>query len=121
MPDLSSSATAEAQISRGMVRIYKDFLGRGPTSATTTVADNIVTTVCRDSLTKAETSLVASDDAETVRAIRRKFQVAMGEDMRALVGETLGRETISFLSDHDVTSDISVEIVVLAEAQPATA
>lgn len=120
MPDLSPSASTEAKISRGMVRIYKDYLGRGPTSATTTIADNFVTTICRESLTKAEISLVSSNDEETVRSIRRKFQTAMGGDICALVEGLVDRKSVGFLSDHDVSSDISVEIVVLEDEASAS-
>jgi uncharacterized protein YbcI len=98
-----------------MVAIYKDFLGRGPTTAQTTIADGFVATICRDSLTTAERRLVDNGDRDTVREMRRKFQAAMSEDMIKLVERTLGRKATGFLSDHDVDNDVAIETILLAD------
>lgn len=98
-----------------MVAIYKEFLGRGPTSATTTITDGFVTTICRDSLTKAEQRLIERGSKELVRTMRRQFQAAMSDDMINLVEETLGRKATAFLSDHDVDQDVAIETIVLEE------
>lgn len=95
--------------------IYKDFLGRGPTSATTTITDGFVTTLLRDSLTLAERRLVETGDGELVRDMRRRFQSAMSGDMIKLAEETTGRSCLAFLSDHDVDNDIALETIVLRE------
>lgn len=115
MPDVRDKATDQRSISRGVVAIYKDFLGRGPTSATTTITDGFVTTICRDCLTRAERRLVERGDREMVRTMRRRFQQSMSEDMIRLVEETTGRRATAFLSDHDVEQDVAIETIVLAE------
>ena len=106
------------QISHGIVGIYKDYLGRGPTSARTVIAGDSVTTVCEDGLTRAERSLVEAGDGDTVREIRRKFQMAMGAEIKELVASVTGRRPRAILSDHDVDLDIAVETVIL-EPEPA--
>jgi len=105
----------EKEVSRGVVAIYKEYLGRGPTEARTEITRNAAATTLQDSLTKAEHSLIEAGDAEQVREIRRKFQHAMRADITALVEGVTGRKTKSFLSDHDVTHDIAVEMVVFED------
>jgi len=112
MTDAASSESPEKTISRGVVSIYKDHLGRGPTSARTTIADDHVSVICSDCLTKAERNLVANGDAEIVHLIRRKFQDAMKPAVIALVEQVSSREAETMLSDHDVDHDIAIETVV---------
>jgi uncharacterized protein YbcI len=113
---LTETLTPEREISSGMVAIYKEYMGRGPETVSTTITGDAVLTVLRGGLTKAERSLVESGDAETVRNVRRKFQDAMEDDIRELVGRSLGRECNGFLSDHDVLDDVAVEVVLLNPA-----
>ena len=106
----------EREISRGIVAIYKEYLGRGPTSARTELTEHTAITTLSDALTKAEHSLIERGDGPTVRDMRRKFQAAMRADITTLVEEVTGRKTASFLSDHDTEKDVAVEIVVFEEA-----
>jgi uncharacterized protein YbcI len=102
------------RIAKGMVVIYKEHLGRGPTKARTTLHENMVVTVLSDSLTKAELTLIAKDKGDAVRDIRRLMQEAMEGDMRKLIETELHRETVAFLSDHCPKPDYAVEILLLA-------
>ena len=124
VPDVRERATDQQTISRGIVAIYKDFVGRGPTTAQTTITDAFVTTICRDTLTRAERTLVDSGDGDVVRGMRRKFQAAElrqrladpdGKEMIRLVEQTTGRHAAAFLSDHDVEQDIAIETIVLVD------
>ena len=82
-----SSSPVDRQISRGVVAIYKDYTGRGPTNALTTISDLCSTTLLHDALTKAERKLVEEGDYEMVRALRRRFQDVMGDDICAPRGK----------------------------------
>jgi uncharacterized protein YbcI len=101
------------EIARGVVAIYKQHLGRGAVNARTLVSDNVVTVLCEGGMTLAERKLVADGRGDAVRSIRRELQAVMEDDIRALVERSLGRESASFLSDHDVERDIAIEVVVL--------
>jgi uncharacterized protein YbcI len=103
---------APREISRGVVAIYKDYMGRGPTDAHTEITGNAAITRVCGSLTKAEQSLVADGRANVVREMRRNFQDAMGSEMTALVEAATGREAECFLSDHDTESDLAIEVVL---------
>lgn len=113
---MSSTAvmTPQKEISRGIVAIYKEYLGRGPTTVRTAITDEASITMIEDSLVKAEMSLVNAGEAETVREIRRKFQFAMRDDITSLVERVTGRRCVAFLSDHDTEPDVAVEMVVFA-------
>ena len=102
------------QISKGMVSIYKDVMGRGPTKARTTIANDMVVTVLEDSLTKGERSLAAQDQADAVRELRRNVQSVMSSEITKLVEMTLHREVLCFLSDHSPDPDYAVEVLLLA-------
>ncbi len=107
------ATSPQREISRGVVAIYKDHLGRGPTKARTTITDDVVITVLEDSLTKAERKLQESNRETMVRQIRRAYQDAMRSDIKALVEGTLNREAVCMLSDHSPNPDYAVELVIL--------
>ncbi len=110
----NTPTTPERDISRGIVAIYKEYLGRGPSSARTVLTEDVAVTTLQESLTKAEVSLCGEGEAETVREMRRKFQMAMRADITTLVESVTGRRAASFLSDHDTEPDVAVEMVVFA-------
>ena len=113
---MRETGAAEREISRGIVAIYKEYLGRGPTSARSEVTPHTSITTLSDSLTKAERSLIDRGEGESVREMRRKFQLAMRKDITAVVEGVTGRPAASFLSDHDTETDVAVEVVVFAPA-----
>jgi uncharacterized protein YbcI len=66
-----------AEISRQMVRIYKEQFGRGPTKARTDFAGpDVVICTLEDSLTPAERRLVEMDEHQRLRDTRTYFQYA---------------------------------------------
>ena len=113
----SASLSPEKKISRGVVAIYKDHLGRGPTHARTVITPFAAFTTLEGSLTPAEISLVESGEEDTVREIRRKFQEAMREPISELIEEVTGRKVASFLSDHDTGPDIAVEMAIFEASE----
>jgi uncharacterized protein YbcI len=101
------------EISRDMVALMKDYLGRGPTRARTYIRDNLVVCVMQDTMTRAEKSLASKQRQEAVREVRRLFQETLREDATAIVERVTGRRVVSFMSDHDISKDVSAEIFVL--------
>ena len=110
----TETISAEKEISRGIVAIYKDYLGRGASSARTVITEDAAITTLQQSLTKAELLLCNQGEAEIVREMRRKFQQAMRADITTLVEAATGRKAVSFLSDHDTQHDVAVEMVILS-------
>ena len=107
----AESGSPQREISRGMVAIYKEYLGRGPTKAQTTITEDFAVTILTDALTKVEQRLSVEGKDETVRSIRREFQAAMSRDITRLVEGVTGRKAGAFLSDHDIGTDTAIEFV----------
>jgi uncharacterized protein YbcI len=104
---------AAQAISNALIRLVRDYTGRGPTQAHTTISENHVIVVLRDTLLKAERSLADDGEGEAVIAMRRRFQSTMKEDLVAAVAEHTGREIEAFLSDNHIDPDIAVEVFIL--------
>jgi uncharacterized protein YbcI len=106
-------ADQNAGTTRGQAAQVREYTGRGPTQAHTTITDNVVIVVLRDTLLKAERSLVNDGYAESVIAMRRRFQSTMRDEFVAAVSEHTGREVEAFLSDNAIDPDIAVEVFIL--------
>jgi len=104
-------------ISSAVVGIFREYTGRGPTKAKTTIANDHVAVVLEDTLLKAERSLVAAGERDAIRHMRRRFQDTMGDDLIAAVERETGRKVTAFMSDNQLDPDYAVEFFVLAPAE----
>jgi uncharacterized protein YbcI len=114
-----SDGEAAREVSRALVRLFKEYTGRGPTHARTTIDGDLVVCLLRDTMTQAERTLEEEDEADTVRHLRRVFQGAFRDQAIGAVERITGGEVVAFLSDHAVKPDYAVEVFVLAEPIPA--
>src|SRR4051812_11956509 len=94
--------SALAQISREMVRIYKEQFGRDPTKVRTHWAgpDTLVT-ILQDTLTPAERNLVKLHQHQRLRDVRMFFQYATVEEFCEPVERLTGRKVRAFTSGID--------------------
>jgi uncharacterized protein YbcI len=109
----ASNGALYAAISNAIVGMLRDYTGRGPTRARTTIRDNVVLVMLEQTLTKGEQSLVVKGRAEKVMEIRHEFQEAMREESSAKVSELTGRNVIAMLSANHIDPDLGAEIYVL--------
>jgi uncharacterized protein YbcI len=100
-------------ISNAVVQCTRDYTGRGPTKARTTIGNDMIVTRLEDTLTKGERSLADSGKGDMVIDIRRCFQMTMREALVAEIEKLTGRKVIAFMSDNHIEPDIGVEIFVL--------
>ena len=107
-------ASVAARISNHVVQMMSAYTGRGPTKAWTSIDDELISVVLRDTLTKGERSLVADDRAQLVLDMRKAYQATMGDDLVAGVERISGRKVIAFLSDNHIDPDLAVENFILA-------
>jgi uncharacterized protein YbcI len=112
--DLDGGNGLYAEVSRAMVRLYKEQFGRGPVKAKTRFADHD-TLLCtlEGTLTPAEKSLVAMGEDQRLRDIRMFFQHASEPRFREVIEKLTGRNVIGFISGTDTGRDISAEIFYL--------
>ncbi len=108
-----------AAISNAMVRLHREYLGRGPTKARTSIRDNTVVVLMEDTFTKAERSLIADGKGAEVLRIRHSVQLTMRSDMVGAIEEITGRSVIAFMSDNHIDPDLACEIFVLEPASAA--
>jgi uncharacterized protein YbcI len=107
-----------ADISRDMVRLYKEQFGRGPTKARTDWAGpDVLITVLEDTLTPAERNLTRLGEHQRVRDMRTFFQYATVQEFCEPVERHTGRKVRAFLSAIDTQVDgLAMETFVLHPA-----
>ena len=126
MNDVRRAATGEAadptysvraEISREMVRLYKDQFGRGPTRARTEFAGpDIVISTLEDSFTPAERRMAEMGEDQRLRDTRTFFQHATEENFCAVIEGLLKRKVRAFVSGIDTAQDVSAEVFYLETA-----
>jgi uncharacterized protein YbcI len=102
------------ELTNGMVRLYKELFGRGPTKARTNYAgpDTLVATI-ENSLTPAERNMLDLGEHQRVREIRMFFQHASDAEFTGMVEEITGRTVWAFVSGMDTDKDVSTEVFYL--------
>jgi uncharacterized protein YbcI len=112
--DDSATFSMRAELSREMVRLYKELFGRGPTKARTDFAntDTILCTL-ENSLTPAEQALVEMGEHQRLRDTRMYFQHASEARFCEVVERVTGRQVRAFISGIDTVQDVAVEIFYL--------
>lgn len=100
-------------ISNAVVGVLREYTGRGPTKARTTIRDNVVLVMLEQTLTKGEQVLVDKGRGERVLALRREYQEAMREATSDRVAELTGRPVVAMMSANHLNPDLGAEIYVL--------
>ena len=108
-----SNGPLSLAISNAVVGLLREYTGRGPTKARTTIRENVVVVLLEQTLTKGEQSLVTKGREDKVLEIRHEFQNAMRQECSEKVAELTGREVSAFLSANHIDPDIGAEIFVL--------
>lgn len=110
----TSTYSVRAEISREMVRLYKDQFGRGPTRARTEFAGpDIVISTLEDSFTPAERKLARMGEKQRLRDTRTFFQHASEPEFREVIERLLKRRVRAFVSGIDTDNDVSAEVFYL--------
>jgi uncharacterized protein YbcI len=103
-----------AEISREMVRIYKEQFGRGPTKARTDFAGpDVVIATLEHSFTLAEQRLAEMGELQRLRDTRMYFQYASETTFREAIERILGRQVRAFVSGLDAEKDVATEVFYL--------
>jgi uncharacterized protein YbcI len=113
-PPASRPVGPGVTISNQMVRLLARYVGRGPTKARTTLAQNLVVVTFGETMTRAEENLVAAGEAEAVSSMRRVFHATMRDEAVQMIEETVGRKVISYLADIDTQANIALVAFMLA-------
>jgi uncharacterized protein YbcI len=102
------------ELSKAMVKLYKEQFGRGPETVWTRYSGpDAILTVLGNSLTPVERTMLQMGEEQRLRDIRTMFQHATESKFRAAVEEITGRRVIGFMSGIDVHNDLSSEVFTL--------
>jgi uncharacterized protein YbcI len=105
------------EINNGVVRVVREYTGRGPTRARSVIDDNSVTILLADTLTPGERSLAEGGRADSVLTTRHEFQRLMRDDLVKVVEDALDRKVVAFMSANHIDPDMGVEVFVLEPAE----
>lgn len=94
-------------------RIHGEYYGQTPGEVRVYEAGEIVVVLIEETFTRAEQVLIGRGEAHEVQVIRRRFQLAIADQFRAVVQSATGRYVRSFLSDTDLQEHLAVETFVL--------
>jgi uncharacterized protein YbcI len=116
-----STGELQAAVSNAIVRIMRDFYGKGAARSRTTIFDEYVFVVLEDVLTTAEMTLRNGGAGELVRKVRMRFEDVM---TAAFVGEVellTGRTVVAYHSQVVFDPPSCFEIFVLDPTQEGVA
>jgi uncharacterized protein YbcI len=107
------------EISKAMVKLYKEQFGRGPETVWTRYSGpDAIVTVLGNSLTPVERTMLQMGEEQRLRDIRTMFQHATESKFREEVERITGRRVIGFMSGIDVHHDLSSEVFTLEPEMP---
>jgi uncharacterized protein YbcI len=107
-------ATMMRNLSREMVRLYKEQFGRGPEKAWSRFSGpDVIVSLLTGSLSPVERNMLEMGEETRLRDIRTMFQHATEREFRAAVEQITGRRVIAFMSGIDVHNDVSCEVFTL--------
>jgi uncharacterized protein YbcI len=116
-PDVDARHGEElAEITNGIVRLFAEYYGRGPTRAKSYLLDDTyVVTVLRDTMTTVERTLADGGHGHQVRSVRLTFQEEMAESFKGVVEHALNRRVAAYHSQLLIDADIGFELFVLSD------
>lgn len=100
-------------LSNAVVRIHKQYHGKGPTKARSHLSHDLLTVILEGGYTRSEQTLLAHGHSGEVTSSRAAMQDSVEAELRAAVERILGRTVRSFMSANDPASDLQAEIFVL--------
>jgi len=101
-------------VSDGIVALFKEFYGKGPTRAKTYYEDDLVVCLLRGGFTRVEETLREAGRGHEVILQRMAFQDVMRDRFEGVIEQATGRKVIGFMSGNQQDPDMLCEIFVLA-------
>ena len=116
-PDSGTQAGEQlAAVTNGIVKLFRDYYGRGPTKAKSYILDDrILVCVLEDTMTRVEKTLADNGQGHKVREVRLVFQEAMAHEFKQCVRDSLQREVVAYHSQLTLDPDLGFEFFVLGD------
>lgn len=115
-PEASDPSTSQlTQVSRALMHVYKENLGRGPDRAHTHYAGpDAIVCFLEGTLTPVERKLTTIAAHQRLRDTRTVIQDSAEAEMCRLVEAITGRSVVASTSGFDVRADVATEAFQLA-------
>jgi uncharacterized protein YbcI len=105
-----------AGVTNGIVKLFREYYGRGPTKAKSYILDDrILVCVLEETMTRVEKTLADNGHGEKVREVRLVFQEAMAHEFKQCVRDNMGREVMGYHSQLTIEPDLGFEFFVLGD------
>jgi uncharacterized protein YbcI len=116
--DLRDGANTErgqmlADVSNAIVRIHKQFYGKGPVRARAHLSEDLLAVVMEGGFTRSEQTLHDHGHEREVMSSRLAMQHSVESEFRTAVETIMYRSVRSFMSANDPSNDLQAEIFVL--------
>ena len=111
--DRLSGGELNGALTKALVGIQTEHLGRGPVNAVSFHRRNLVVAAAHDVLTNAEKVLARNGNHEDVREFRELFRRVMEADFCAAVERLTERWVTAFLGANHLEPDVAAAIFVL--------
>ena len=105
--------TAQRAISRSVVSVLKEHLGRGPVKAKTYINEDSVLVLMYEGHTTSEETLRKGGDENAVVSQRVKASEAIHGQLTAVIEAELGREVVGFMSSSQQQPSLISYVFVL--------
>jgi len=106
-----------AAISNAVVRLLKEYYGKGPRRARTTYDGELVVVLLHGGFTRVEQTLLDAGRGASVIQQRMDFQEVMRAKFSEVIEQHTGRKVLAFMSGSHQEPDLIAELFVL---EPAT-
>jgi uncharacterized protein YbcI len=105
-----------AAVTNGVVQLFRQYYGRGPTKAKSFLLDGyIVVCVLEDTMTTVEQTLARNGNTDMVRQVRLTFQGVMADEFKSVVEKAMGRRVAAYHSQLTMDPDMGFEFFVLEQ------
>jgi len=112
-PALNERGQVLADVSNAIVRIHKQFYGKGPVKARAHLSQDLLTVILEGGFTRGEQTLQDHGHAQEVVRSRLAMQQSIESEFRIAVESILYRSVRSFMSANDPSNDLQAEVFVL--------
>lgn len=102
-----------AAISRAVVRIHKEYLGKGPVKARSYLSEDVLMVILEGGFSRGEQVLQQHGHSREVVNLRFAMQETMEDEFRMAIETILYRRVRSFMSTSDPAQGLQAELFVL--------
>jgi uncharacterized protein YbcI len=102
-----------AAVTKRVVQIIREHVGRGPTRARAFFRDNVLVVLLQDTMTQSERTLASSGDGQAVRELRRRIHTTMQAELVAAIETLTGCTVLACMNDCSLDPDLAVTLFVL--------